>query len=163
MTAHIPIKAPREDPDASYTIGRDFTRLYSKEMLIPFSSFLIFFGIHRMHDGRVLSNIGLFEIDQTSGTAFPGGPQRIIEGNQIPVSLLGDPAYPLQRWLMKPYPESRIADEQGVFNYHLNRTRVVVERAFGILKIRWRILSGEQEGTIDSVCNVVCACCTRTA
>ena len=90
----------------------------------------------RVHDARVLNNSGLFLTAQENGTAFPGGQCCVDEGVQVPVLLLGDPAYPLLPWLMKPYPEGRPTNNEATFNYHLSRARVVVERVFGMLKQR---------------------------
>ena len=68
--------------------------------------------------------------------------------------LLGDPAYPFT------HPECNITREQLTFSYCVSRARVVVERAFDVLKHRWRVLKHEQEATVANVCTVICACCT---
>ncbi|KAI5084944.1 hypothetical protein GOP47_0001113 [Adiantum capillus-veneris] len=43
---------------------------------------------------------------------------------------------------MQPYSAPTIATEK-LFNYKISATRIVVERAFGILKTRWRYLLGK--------------------
>ena len=53
---------------------------------------------------------------------------------RVPVVILGDPAYPLLSWLMKPYTGSGLSDRQRKLNYRLSRAHVVVECAFGRLK-----------------------------
>lgn len=159
--SHIPIKAPTDEPDAYYN-RKGFHSIVLQAVVDCFLTFTdVFVGYPgRVHDARVLANSGIFLAAQSAGTAFPGGQDQVIDGIRVPVLLLGDPAYPLQTWLMKPYPESRITNEQMTFNYRLSRARVVVERAIGILKQRWRILLHAQEASVRNICTVVCACCT---
>ena len=55
-----------------------------------------------------------------------------IGGKQIAPVILGDPAYPLLPWLLKPYPENANTIQQHRrFNYCLSRARVTVENVFG--------------------------------
>ncbi|XP_052215379.1 putative nuclease HARBI1 [Dreissena polymorpha] len=51
--------------------------------------------------------------------------------------LLGDSGYPLRTYLMTPVPHPSNDGEQA-YNDHLCRGRIVVERAFGVLKSRFR-------------------------
>ena len=58
-----------------------------------------------------------------------------ISGKQVPVCLVGDSAYPISTWLMKPFSDnSTLSPQQKHFNYRLSRARAVVEMAFGRLK-----------------------------
>ena len=86
--------------------------------------------------------------------------KRKINGVDIPLLILGDPAYPLMSWLMKCYPETGcLSPEESHFNYRQSRARMVVENAFGRLKGRWRCLLKRMDYMdIDTIINVV-ACC----
>ena len=72
---------------------------------------------------------------------------------------IGEPAYPLYEWLMKPYPLTDISARQRKFNRNLSRARVVVEQAFGKLKGRWRSVYKLMEGQVKKNVCVIEICC----
>ena len=52
----------------------------------------------------------------TSGTLFPDTVQ-VISGKDVPIVLVGDPAYPLLPWLIKAFPDNgRLSQQQRTFN-----------------------------------------------
>ena len=77
----------------------------------------------------------------------------------VPLVVLGDPAYPLLQWIMKPYSDNgRLTRQQSVFNYRLSRARVVAENAFGRLKGRWRCLLKRNDCHISRMPTIVTVC-----
>ena len=85
---------------------------------------------------------------------------RNIEGVDIPIFLLGDPAYPLMKNLIKGFSDNgRLTRQQQIFNTRLSGARCTVERAFGRLKGRWRILDKRNDHALEKVPNIVLACC----
>lgn len=53
--------------------------------------------------------------------------------------IVGDDAFPLQPYLMKPYPNRNLGITQRVFNYRLSRVRRIVENVLGILTSRFSV------------------------
>ncbi|KAG6940320.1 hypothetical protein G0U57_017458, partial [Chelydra serpentina] len=71
----------------------------------------------KVHDARVFRNSGLFRWLQ-EGIYFPD--RKITVGDvEMPIMILGDPAYPLMPWLMKPYTGA-LDTEKELFNYRLS-------------------------------------------
>ncbi|XP_063965752.1 peroxisome assembly protein 10-A-like isoform X2 [Lytechinus pictus] len=86
---------------------------------------------------------------------------RNINGQDVPLMILGDPAYPLLPWLMKGFADNgRLTEDQTNFNYRLSRARMVIEGSFGRLKGRWRCLLKRNDSALENVTNIVGACCT---
>ncbi|XP_057296815.1 uncharacterized protein LOC130625697 [Hydractinia symbiolongicarpus] len=73
----------------------------------------------------------------------------------MPYYLVGDDAFPLQQWLIKPYPGQGIRENQLNFNYRLSRARRVIENAFGILAARWRVFMNPLQTNVNNAETIV--------
>ena len=76
----------------------------------------------------------------------------------VPPLIVGDSAFPLRTWLMKPYTNAVLTPQQRNFNYRLSRARMVTEGAYGQLKGRWRVLLRKSESNQDNVRITTLAC-----
>ncbi|XP_057310152.1 uncharacterized protein LOC130648138 [Hydractinia symbiolongicarpus] len=93
----------------------------------------------RNSDGGVFlnSDLGTAINDQTLG--IPNA--RILRGTQenFPYVFVGDEAFPLKRFMMKPYARSNLNSKKRICNYRFSRARRVIENCFGICASRFRI------------------------
>lgn len=88
-------------------------------------------GVYVRSDlGRRMESKTLHEPPSTS---LPGAAHL----GDVPFVMVGDAAFPLKPYLMRPYPGQN--HQKRIFNYRLSRARMVVENGFGILPSRWRI------------------------
>lgn len=101
----------------------------------------------RCNDASVFSQSGLAELITHECYA---GHFMIVNNIRIQSHLIADSAFGLSRTLLKPYPQRpNIPNAQKVFNYRLSRCRGSVERAFGLLKNRFRSLHKKMEYNLD--------------
>ena len=138
--SHIPILKPADSP-SDYFNWKGFYSIIIQGVV---DSHGLFMDVNigwpgKVHDARVFHN-STFYSKCHSGRFLPDWKQT-INGIDIPLVFLGDPAYPLLPWLMKPYPDTgSLTRQQQHYNYRQSRARMVVENAFGRLKGRWRCL-----------------------
>ena len=157
--SHIPIVSPTECP-ADYYNRKGWHSIVLQGAVDNNGRFTdIYVGWPgRVHDARVFANSTLFQRGQTK-TLLPDWTEKISDVN-VPLVMLGDPAYPLLRWLMKGFPDSgNLTRAEKHFNYRLSKARVIVEHTYGRLKGRWRCLLKRLDVSTASVPGLVGACC----
>ena len=73
--------------------------------------------------------------------------------------LLSDSAYPATLLQVKPYKNNvKLNHSQKKFNKALSSARVTIERAFGVLKGRWRCLLKRLDN-LENIPDIILACC----
>ena len=111
-----------------------------------------------VHDSRVFAHSSLYK--KAMEGKILNGESVTVQSQDITPYLIGDSAYPLLPWLMKPFPHNTaLTPAQRNFNYRISRARIVVENAFGRLKARWRRLRKQNEMRVTNVPAVVLSCC----
>ena len=84
------------------------------------------------NDAHVLANSYIFKkIAENGGGSYFSDTDHII----------GDKIYPLKKWLLVPFKGLHLREDQSRYNKALSKTRVKIENAFSLLKIRWRRLN----------------------
>ncbi|XP_061166373.1 putative nuclease HARBI1 [Saccostrea echinata] len=98
------------------------------------------------HDARVLRNSDLWE----------NGLQMIPNIYHI----IADAAYPLRIWLLTPYRDNgHLTHEQRRYNNYLSSNRMVIERAFALLKGRFRRLRFLETQKIEYAVKIIMTSC----
>lgn len=96
------------------------------------------------------SDSGIFQ-RSTIGQRFANGEMNLPEPSLLPGSdiiapytMVGDEAFPLTNYLLRPYPGVQSQDDPSKANYNhrLSKARRIVENAFGMLAQRFRIFMG---------------------
>ncbi|XP_065196198.1 putative nuclease HARBI1 [Sycon ciliatum] len=104
-----------------------------------------------VHDARVLRNSTLaLEVANHQNVLFP-----------LQTYIIGDSAYPLHQWLMVPVKQHGPGPTQTQMTYndvHAS-TRKVVERAFPLLRCRWRKLQFVDLDIPEDYPKLIIACC----
>ena len=86
--------------------------------------------------------------------------ERIIaEGElEVPVSILGDPAYPLLPFLMNEFLKGGKNSSERFFGQRLSSARMVIECTFGRLKARFGCLRREMDINLKDLPAVIHSC-----
>nr|CAI5849118.1 unnamed protein product [Callosobruchus analis] len=100
----------------------------------------------RVSDGGVFHNCALYQ-ELENG---------VLPENHV---LVGDNAFPLKEYLLKPFPGNQLTSKQKIFNYRLSRARRIVENGFGILAARFRVFEKPMPYSPEKVVKIVKACC----
>ena len=80
-----------------------------------------------------------------------------------PHFIIGDKAFPLTKYLMKPFPHRGQHTGEYIYSKRLSHARRIVENAFGIMCSRFRVLSSEINLDPSKVDHIVLACCVLSS
>lgn len=79
---------------------------------------------------------------------------------KFPYYFVADEAFPLQKYLMRPYPKRRLNNRTRIFNYRLSRSRKTVECAFGMMTQKFQVLLTaircKNEKSVNNIIRAVC-------
>jgi hypothetical protein len=145
--SHIPIIAPPIDP-TSYYCRKGFYSALLQGVVDSKCRFWDYdFGwAGRCHDWTLFQNSDIRK--------------KMMKGELLPFKLMGDAAYPMRPWFYSPFKGEKdgLPRAKTHWIFIQSSTRMAVERAFGILKGRWRILLKKIDMPFRHVPNVVTTC-----
>lgn len=114
----------------------------------------------RNSDGGIFERSLLGQWSASNRIGFPTDEPLTPTGPLCPFVMVGDEAFPLKRYLMRPFSRNNLAGEaEKIFNYRLSRARRIVENAFGILAARWRIFRKPIETSPEVADKIILAAC----
>ncbi|XP_043466333.1 putative nuclease HARBI1 [Leptopilina heterotoma] len=148
---HVEISAPCTNA-ASYINRKGYHSLLLQGMCDSQGKFVdVFAGVcGSVHDNR------LFEMSPM-GQQLITAPENVCP---LDMHIIGDAAYKLHPFLMVPFKDNgHLTEDQINFNKCLSRTRMVIERAFGLLKGRFRRLLYLYLQNVAYGSLIIIACC----
>lgn len=159
---HIKLKCPRNSGSNYFCYKHFFSIVLLAIVDSYYKCMVVDIGSYRRHsDSAIFENSAFYREYINGKTILPPKP---LPGTDIPVPhvFVGDEGFALQTYLMRPYPKARMINnvKKRKFNTQLSRARRVVENAFSILAIKWRVFLRAIETDVESAeCIVKAACC----
>ena len=93
----------------------------------------------RCSDGGISSNSNLSKQIKENSLGITG-PKKLTNSNSAtPYVFLGDDAFALKTFLIKPYPQRGLTVEKCIYNYRHSRARRISENLFEIICNRWSL------------------------
>uniref|UniRef100_UPI00358F14B8 uncharacterized protein n=1 Tax=Myxine glutinosa TaxID=7769 RepID=UPI00358F14B8 len=158
---HIRIKKPADSGSLFYNYKNFFSMVMMA--LVDADYKFIWLGVGSYgssSDGQIFNNSELLPMLEEGTLGLPPPSPLPHDDRDTPYFLIGDDAFPLRPWMMKPYSRRHLDHDERTFTYRLSRARIVVENAFGILVMRFQILLGAMQQVPETVDSIVLACTT---
>ena len=93
----------------------------------------------RSNDSGVWNASELYSLFEDGMMGLPS-PRPLPHGvEEVPYTIVGDDAFALKPYMMKPYSQKELTTRKRVYNYRHSRARRISENLFGIIANRWRI------------------------
>lgn len=110
----------------------------------------------RRSDGGIFKDSNIGKKFVNGAMNLPPPKQLMADGNSLPYVLVGNEAFELTNYLMRPYPGRNLVNsDRRIYNYRLSRARRTIENTFGILVSRWRVLKKPLECTPRNAIHIV--------
>ena len=113
----------------------------------------------RHSDGGIFSNSAFGRAMEAGELALPE--PDIIPGmtSALPYVFVGDAAFPLKQYMLRPYPGKFLPENKRIFNYRLSRARRIIENSFGIMASKFRIFRRPIIANPEKVTKITKAAC----
>ena len=146
---HIQIQAPANSGSLYFNYKKTFSTVLLALVDAQYNFIAVDVGSYgKNSDGGILAHSNLGEALENGTFRLP--PDEPLPGTSVsaPYVIVGDEAFPLKRYLMRPFPGPQLTtDERSNFNYRLTIARRYVENAFGILSQKFRIFNRRIQST----------------
>ncbi|CAN7945885.1 unnamed protein product, partial [Ixodes hexagonus] len=151
-----------ECPNNSGSKNLNYKKTFSVVLLASCDAHYRFTYIDLCHyggesDGRIFSRSPLLTVLAERQFGIPP-PSNVGSAGPVPYLMVGDEAFPLKPFLMRPYPRRGKSRHSSTFNYRLSRARRLIENSFGIMASRWRILRRSFKASEETTENIVKSC-----
>lgn len=111
-------------------------------------------------DGGIFANSKLGKCLARDKLNVPGERKLPNTDTVMPHVIVGDEAFPLKSYLLRPYPKTQIDDvKKQHYNYRLSRARRVSENGFGILSQKFRLYNRRIQLKPEHVDKVILTTC----
>lgn len=138
---HITIQAPKKSGTEYFNYKKFFSVVLLAVCDANYRFTMVDIGAFgSLSDGCVFADCP-FGKDLAKGKCnIPKDRQIAGMADKTPYFFAADAAFPLKKYIMRPYPGLGLNTKERVFNYRLSRARRTIENSFGILVSRWRLL-----------------------
>ncbi len=121
---HVPLKCPKK----SGTVFYNYKGFYSIILLALVDGDYKFLWVDvgqngSSSDAQIFNQCELKEVIEDGMIGFPPEDPLPKDDRPMPYFILGDDAFALKTWLMKPFSQDNMTDEQRIFNYRLSHGR----------------------------------------
>ena len=159
---HVIIQAPPHSGSNFFCYKKTFSTVLLALVDANYRFIAIDVGAYgKNSDGGIFSNSNLGKSLKYNKLQIPPGKQLPGSEENLPYVIIGDEAFPLSTYLMRPYSgdQASVDEEKKVFNYRLSRARNVSENAFGILVRKFRFLERKLCMSHEHIKTVLLAAC----
>lgn len=105
----------------------------------------------RRSDGGIFWDSPMGQSFHGKNNNIPNPSKLTVDGEPLPYVLVGDEAFQLTDYMLRPYPfKGGLNEDRKIFNYRLSRARRTIENVFGIMVSQWRLLKRPIDATVDN-------------
>lgn len=156
---HIAIKKPRNSHSIYYNYKGFFSVVLLALVDADYKFVWASVGANGSSSDCAIFNRSTLEPALREGTLGLPPPEPLPnDDTDMPYFILGDDAFPLRPYLMKPFSHKGLQIDDRIFNYRCSRARRVVENGFGILANRFRCLQTTMATSPRNTRKIVKAC-----
>ena len=158
---HFAIKSPRKSGSLYHNYKGFFSIILLGLVDAEYKFLWVDVGIPGSNSDAGIFNDSILKEAMESQTLGVPDPDPLPgDDRPTPYFIVGDDAFALKTWMMKPHSQRHLTHEQRIFNYRLSRARRIVENTFGILAHRFQLLLTTMQLPPENATRVVMACVT---